>query len=208
MNLNCGWVLYALIWSSDARCKEKQKKLIAGLLRTLLVIRRWNHHTPCLTRCSASQKYWNKFASKNLERKLQKYFERIFEPFCILFYANVFNVSNVQYLSLCCCGHAFIRLWLRNELALKVDSWQGGEAIAVIGDCNQFHWCRAPGISFEVAVRGKQSLKQGEATMTEATTEDNEWLFIVSEHFHESNSDLGGRRHRVPIVLVTSFLAA
>ena len=26
--------------------------------------------------------------------------------------------------------------------------------------------------------------------MTEATTEDNEWLFIVSEHFHESNSDL------------------
>ena len=60
----------------------------------------------------------------------------------------------------------------------------------MIGDCNQFLWCRAPGISFEVAVRGKQSLKQGEATMTEATTEDNEWLFIVSEHFHESNSDL------------------
>ena len=28
--------------------------------------------------------------------------------------------------------------------------------------------------------------------MTEATTEDNEWLFIVSEHFHESNSDLEG----------------
>ena len=183
MNLNCGWVLYAWIWSSDVSCKEKQKKLIAGLLRTLLVI-------SCLTRCSASQKYWNKFASKNLERKLQKYFERIFEPFCILFYASVFNVSNVQYLSLCCCGHAFIRLWLRNELALKVDSWQGGEATAVIGDCNQFHWCRAPGISFEVAVRGKQSLKQGEATMTEATTEDNELLFIVSEHFHESNSDL------------------
>ena len=119
MNLNCGRVLYASIWSSDAGCKEKQKKLIAGLLRTLLVIRRWNHHTPCLTRCSASQKYWNKFASEKIREKW-----RIFVPFCISFYANVFNVSNVQYLSLCCCGHAFIRLWLRNELALKVDNWQ------------------------------------------------------------------------------------
>ena len=43
-----------------------------------------------------------------------------------------------------------------------------------------------------MAVRGKQSLKQGEATMTEVTTEDNELLYIVSEHFHESNSDLEG----------------
>ena len=41
-----------------------------------------------------------------------------------------------------------------------------------------------------MAVRDKRSLKQGEATMTEATTEENEWLLIVSEHFHESNSDL------------------
>ena len=152
----------------------------------------------CYQEMESSHALFNKVLSftKILKQVCQRknprevYFGRIFVPFCISFYANVFNVSNVQYLSLCCCGHAFIRLWLRNGLALKVDSWQGGEAIAVIGDCNQFLWCRAFGISFEVAVRGKQSLKQGEATMTEATTEDNEWLFIVSEHFHESNSDL------------------
>ena len=131
------WVRYASTWSSDAGCKEKQKKLIAGLLRTLLVIRRWNHHTPCLTRCSASQKYWNKFASKKIREKC--ILEEYLNHFVSQIYANVFNVSNVQYLSLCCCGYAFINVWLRNELALKVDSWQGGEAIAVIGDCNQFH---------------------------------------------------------------------
>ena len=101
----------------------------------------------CYQEMESSHALFNKVLSftKILKQVCQRknprevYFGRIFVPFCILFYANVFNVSNVQYLSLCCCGHAFIRLWLRNELALEVDSWQGGEAIAVIGDCNQFH---------------------------------------------------------------------